>query len=198
MGFGLEGMNQIDNVRMRAQLVVVFEFLGKFVDCKARCIIGGIRLGQALDGNQFIRINIFSQMDHAKGTMVEKLDGFEASINAYAVSLVDKSPTRPRKRHTRQGGLLPGKYSSCTPLRRVVSSEGGGFLFFKDYGIGESTILFGLKSRSSCSYKKNQNSLLGSGGGFDDHAHARGMPPAEVSNLSIEEYRLFKRTDAEI
>lgn len=97
MAFRLERVNQVDNVGVRAELVVVLQFLGKFVDCKAGCIISGVRLGQALDGNQFICINVLSKMNHAKRAMVEKLDGFEASIKTNAVSLVDfTNPTLPK------------------------------------------------------------------------------------------------------
>lgn len=70
-----------------------------------------------------------------------------------------------------------------------------GMFVFKDYGIGESAIFLG--SRVDRVRKKNQNSLWGWGRGFDGHTRSRNAP-AEVSNLSFEEYKLFKRTNAEI
>lgn len=77
---------------MGTKLVVIFKFLGKFVDCKAGCSIGSAGLGQTLDCNQFIRVDVLGEMDHSKRAMIEKLDRLKASVNVYAVSLVDESP----------------------------------------------------------------------------------------------------------
>lgn len=83
-------MDQVDNIGVRAEPVVVLQFLGKFVDGKASGFSSSrVGFGQAFDSHQFTRVDVFSKIDHAEGAMVEKLDGFEASVHANAVSLVE-------------------------------------------------------------------------------------------------------------
>jgi hypothetical protein len=81
VGFGLEGVQQIDNVRMVSKLVVISKFLREFVNRKVR--LGGswgARLHEALDGNEFIINGVLGEEDHSEGSMVKKVDSFITSV----------------------------------------------------------------------------------------------------------------------
>lgn len=77
--FGFEGMDEVDDIRVGTQAGVAFQFFRTFVDGECRVNVGGF-LGQALDGHEFVGLQIPGHENHTERAMVEGRDGLKASI----------------------------------------------------------------------------------------------------------------------
>ena len=77
----LEGLEAVDNVRVRADAEVDAQLLGALVNSEGGGAASGRRgLCDDLDGNVFVGYQIAGLEDHAKGAMVEGTNGFVLSI----------------------------------------------------------------------------------------------------------------------
>jgi len=76
----LEVVNEIDKMRMILQDGVAIELLRTLV-CNDSVWAGrGTRLGQTLDGHLLVGQHVLGEEDHAKGAMIQRSDGLEASF----------------------------------------------------------------------------------------------------------------------
>jgi hypothetical protein len=77
---GLERVDQVHNVWMVPENVVACE-LDEVVLSKGRRLLRVVgSLGQTLDGNLLVGLEVLGQEDHAKGAVVEWRDGFETIV----------------------------------------------------------------------------------------------------------------------
>lgn len=82
----LEGVKQVDDVRVGVESAMNGEFLGTFVNGEGRWAgIGICVLGQALDSNILPSLVVLSHEDQAEGTVVESGERLEASVQEYAI-----------------------------------------------------------------------------------------------------------------
>jgi hypothetical protein len=81
VGVRLEGVEEVDDVGVRTDASVESELLRLVVDGKLQTGFGrGRPLGQTLDRNRLVGLEVLGREDHAKGTMVERRDCLIAAI----------------------------------------------------------------------------------------------------------------------
>ena len=79
--FGLEVMDEVNDVRMISDPAMDCEFLGAIVHRQGRWAVGNSRrLGQTLQSNKIGRPGVIRLEDHPKGAMVERSQSSEPSI----------------------------------------------------------------------------------------------------------------------
>jgi fluoride ion exporter CrcB/FEX len=67
MGISLKGMNQIDDVRVRAKMTVTKELFRPFIYGKLEAnVVGSCLFGHAFDSNNFVCLQIQGSEDHSK------------------------------------------------------------------------------------------------------------------------------------
>lgn len=111
---GLERLEKVDNVGVRAEAKVDAELLGAFVDGKGGGASDGCsRLGDDLDGNHFVSYKILCLEDHAERAMVEGRYSFISSIEHNTlVKLIAHALHR--------GSLLNNKRGSAKGIQRYT------------------------------------------------------------------------------
>lgn len=81
MGIGLEGVNQIDDITVGAEVGVTGQLLRPLIDRKGGVALGDSRfLGEHLDGDVLVGVQVPGHEDHTEGAMIKRRESLEASI----------------------------------------------------------------------------------------------------------------------